>query len=133
MSIASLISRFGRTFHVYRPVMTDSADGTRKWAYSPGSPVLSLTGFLQPATQGEDPFQGRASSRTQGTMYFEGNQDIRIEDEIYTTTNGSSPVFRVRGVVNPGEIGNTLSALHLNMTVVEVVEVEPDATIATPL
>lgn len=132
MSIAALVSKFGRTFHVFRPTISVSEDATRKWAYSPGVPVLSIVGFFQPTAEAEDPFQSRANSRTTGTIYFEGSQDIRIEDELYEAAVGSTKVFRVRGVVNPGELGTTGAAPHLNMTTVDVVEVAPSTTVAAP-
>jgi len=132
MSIASLISRFGRTFHVFRPAITSAADGTRLWTYSPGTPILTVRGFMQPATQAEDPFEGRANSRTSGTLYIEGANDIRIDDEIYEAATGTTSVWRVRGVVNPAELGTTGAASHLNMTVVDVVEVAPDTTVTAP-
>ena len=129
MSIASLIGRFGQTFYVIRPTVTDTGDGTKRWEFTGGSPVATLTGFFQPSSQSEDPFEGRANSRLQGTVYFEGDQDIRIEDELYTATIGSSPVFRVRGVVNPADIGTTGAAMHLNLTTVDVLQVAPPVAI----
>lgn len=132
MSISSLISKFGRTFYVFRPTMTSAADGTRLWTYSPGTPVLTVKGFMQPTAQSEDPFQGRGNSRTIGTLYLEGNQDVRIDDEIYEAATGSTSVWRVRGVVNAGEVGTTGAASHLDMTAVDVVEVAPNVTVSAP-
>lgn len=132
MSIESLIYRFGRTFYVYRPTVAAKSDGTSSWSYLPKDPTLTLQGFLQPSAQSEDPFEGRANTRTTGTMYFVGDQDIRIEDEIYTTTNGTSPCWRVRGRINAGELGKTFAAPHLNMTAVDVIEVSPTLTVTVP-
>lgn len=131
MSIASIVSKFGRTFYVVHPVATVETDGSTLWTYVAATPALTLTGFFQPSTQAEDPFQGRANTRTQGTIYFVGSQDIRIEDEIYTATTGATSVFRVRGVVNPGELGITNADEALNFTSVEVTLVAPTITAPT--
>jgi hypothetical protein len=123
LSISSLVGRFGIDLYVYRPTLTTASDGTVVRTFS--SAAITARGFVQPTGQTQDVFEGRASSRTTGTAYFDGALDIRIEDEIYSGTSGSVTAWRVTGAVNPGEMGRTLAALHLNMTAVDVVEVEP--------
>lgn len=128
MSIAAIIARFGIPLYVFRPTITTATDGTVVRTYS--TSALSARGFVQPTGQSQDVFEGRASSRTAGTIYFEGSLDIRIEDEIYNGTTGSVTAWRVVGMVNPGEIGRLSgTASHLNLTAVEVVEVEPSVTL----
>lgn len=127
MSISGIIGRFGIPLYVYRPTITTASDGTVVRTYA--SAAISARGFVQPSGQTQDVFEGRASSRTTGVVYFDGALDIRIEDEIYSGTSGSVTAWRVTGIVNPGEIGRSLAALHLNMTAVDVVEVEPTVSL----
>lgn len=133
MSIGALISRFGRTYYVHRPSITTHTDGTRRWNYDTGVSAITATGWFQPSGQSESPFEGRANSRTAGTIYFEGKLDILIEDEIYTVdVDGKTPVFRVTGLINPGLVGSSGAAPHLNMTVVDVLQVDPEETLLGP-
>ena len=128
MSIGSIIARFGVTLYVYRPTITAASDGTVIRTYS--SAAVSAKGFVQPTGQSQDVFEGRASSRTAGTIYFEGAQDVRIEDEIYSGTTGSVTAWRVVGAVNPGEIGRLGGvAGYLSLTAVEVIEIEPSVAL----
>jgi len=126
MSIEAIIDTFGRTYYVIRPTITKATDGQFSRKYSDSA--ASAKGFYQPSGTSEDVFQGRQNTRTTGTVYFKGLLDIRIDDELRETNliASTSPVLRVVGAVNPGNIGSvSISQSHLSMTVVEVVEVNP--------
>ncbi len=126
MSIESIIDTFGRIYYVIRPTITKATDGQFSRTYTES--VASAKGFYQPSGTSDDVFQGRQSTRTAGTVYFKGLIDIRIDDELRETNliASTSPILRVIGAVNPGNIGSvSLSQSHLSMTVVEVVEVAP--------
>ncbi len=129
MSIESIIREFGVSLHIWRPTIGRATDGeiTRTYAV-----VSSATGFIQPSSQGQDVFEGRANSRTAGTIYFAGVVDVRIDDEIRDQSaipTGATRVWRVSGAVNPADIA---APLRLSMTAVEVVEVEPDIPYSPP-
>lgn len=125
MSIGSIVSEFGSTLYLYRPTNTVSSDGKPLRTYAQ---VTSFRGFVQPGSQSQDVLEGRQSGRTGGTIYIDGTLDVRIDDEIYSGTSGTVDRWRVTGAANPGDVGR-LSATHrLNMTVVDVVEVEPGIT-----
>lgn len=126
MSIAGLISKFGRTLYQYRPTITRATDGQVVRTFD--TIQATLVGFIQPSGQTTDPAQGRANSRTSATIYFEGMVDVAPDDEFYEATTGSTDAWRVVGSTNPGYVGTTLAAPHLNMTVVQVVNVEPRVT-----
>lgn len=126
MSIGGLISRFGRCLFVYRPDTAVESDGRVSRTYSR---EFQIVGFVQPASQSSDVAQGRMNSRTSTSIYVEGCSDILIDDEIHDKVAGSARTWRVVGVVNPGELGETSTAPHLNHTIVECVEVGPEVTL----
>lgn len=125
MSISSLVSEFGQTLYLYRPTNTVSSDGKPLRTYAQ---VTSFTGFIQPGAQGQDVLEGRQSGRTGGTIYVSGTLDVRIDDEIYSDTSGTVDRWRVTGASNPGEVGRLSASHRLNMTAIDVTEVEPGIT-----
>lgn len=121
MSIAGLVDRFGITLYVFRPTVTTNADGEVGLKFDS---VLQTRGFVQPSTQTSDVAQGRELGRTTVTIYFSGTVDVRIDDEIHDASTGTARTWRVSGIVNPGEVGTSGAAAHLNMTVVDCQEIE---------
>lgn len=126
MSIAGLIGKFGRTLYQYRPTITRATDGQVVRTFD--TLQATVFGFIQPSGQTTDPAQGRANSRTSATIYLEGLVDVDADDEFYESKTGSTIAWRVVGSTNPGYVGTTAAAPHLNMTVVQVVAVEPRVT-----
>lgn len=126
MSIGGLIAMFGRCLFVYRPDTTVASDGRVERAYSR---EFEVRGFVQPGTQTSDVAQGRMSGRTQTTIYLESCADIRIDDEIHDKVTGTAKTWRVTGVSNPGLLGDTGASPHLNHTIVDCVEVEPEVSL----
>jgi len=125
VSIESLVSEFGTTLYLYRPTVTRSSDGRMLRTFALSS---TLTGFVQPNGQSEDTRNGRQNSRTGCTVYFSGSQDIRIEDELSSTSSGAGDRWRVTGAWNPGEVNRLGGSHRLNMTVVDAVEVAPQVS-----
>lgn len=123
MSIASLVDRFGIDLHLYRASVTTGNDGEIALTYSRATVVR---GFIQPTSQTSDVAQGRENGRTTTTIYFSGLVDVRIDDELRSADAVPYRVWRVIGSVNPGDVGVSLAAPHLNMTAVDCVEVEPE-------
>lgn len=124
MSIETLVRQFQIALHIYRPVLTVSTDGKPMRTYTFKE---TLYGFVQPASQSSDVFEGRSNGRTSGAIYFVGAVDVAIDDEIYSAKTGTASIWRVSGIVNPGEIARIFPASHrLNMTAVDVVEIAPD-------
>lgn len=126
MSIAGLIAKFGKTLYQYRPTVTRATDGQVVRTYS--TIQATVVGFIQPSGQTTDPAQGRTNTRTQATIYLEGLVEVLADDEFYESNVGSTTAWRVVGATNPGYVGTTLAAPHLNMTVVQVVAVDPRVT-----
>jgi hypothetical protein len=129
MSIEAIVREFGMSLHIWRPTIARATNGeiTRTYAVS-----SSATGFVQPTTQSSDVFEGRPNTRTAGTVYFAGVVDVQIDDEIRDQTaipSGDTRIWRVIGAVKPADIA---APLRLSMTVVEVVEVEPDIPYSPP-
>lgn len=122
MSIGSLIARFGATLYVRRSTTTLGADGEMSLDYKQ---VDVVRGWVQPASQTSEVAQGRENARTSTTIYLEGLVDVEIDDEIHDVASGTGRTWRIVGSVNPGFVGTTAAAPHLNMTSVECVEVEP--------
>jgi hypothetical protein len=128
MSIESLVDTFGKVYYIIRPTVAKQSDGQFSRTYDSVVNISGSKGFYQPSGTSQDVFEGRQNTRTAGTVYFKGSLDIRIDDELRETSfiATTSPVLRVVGAVNPGNLGNvTIYNSHLNMTVVEVVEVLP--------
>jgi hypothetical protein len=121
VSIAAIVDRMGKTLYIWRPTITRLGDGRVVRTYAK---VTEAKFFVQPSGQTGDVFEGRANTRTNGTMYAAGVLDVRIDDEIRSVASGTGRVWRVVGTLNPGEQGATSA---LSMTAVDVVEVEPDA------
>jgi hypothetical protein len=128
VSIGGIIAQFGKCLFVYRPDFTVASDGQSARAYSR---EFTIHGFIQPGAQSSDVAQGRENGRTTTTIYVEGCSDVRIADEIHDKVSGTETVktWRVTGVVNPGFLGDTGAAAHLNHTEIECVEVEPEVTL----
>ena len=129
MSIEAIIREFGVSLHIWRPTITRATDGEIIRAYAVSS---SATGFVQPTSESQDVFEGRANSRTAGTIYFAGVVDVAIDDEIRDQSaipTAATRVWRVVGAVNPADIA---APSRLSMTVVDVVEVEPDIPYSPP-
>lgn len=129
MSIEAIIREFGVSLHIWRPTIGRATDGeiTRTYAV-----VTSVTGFIQPSSQGQDVFEGRMNSRTAGTIYLSGAVDVRIDDEIRDQSaipTAATRVWRVVGAVQPADIA---APSRLSMTTVDVVEVEPDIPYSPP-
>lgn len=129
MSIEAIIREFGMSLHIWRPTIARATNGeiTRTYAVS-----SSATGFVQPATESQDVFEGRMNTRTAGTIYFSGVVDVQIDDEIRdqgAIPSAASRVWRVIGAVNPADLG---VPFRLSMTVVDVVEVEPEIPYSPP-
>jgi hypothetical protein len=121
LSIAGLVDRFGITLYVFRPTATVGADGEVALAFAN---ALETKGFVQPSSESSDVAQGRELGRTSATAYFAGTVDVRIDDELHDVSTGSARTWRIVGIVNPGEVGTSAAAAHLNMTVVECQEIE---------
>lgn len=128
MSIESLIDTFGKVYYTIRPSISKSSDGQFVRTYDSVVDLNGAKGFYQPTGTTQDVYEGRQNTRTTGTVYFKGVLDIRIDDELRETSQQAvtSPILRVVGAMNPGNLGNvTIYSSHLNMTVVEVVDVLP--------
>lgn len=121
MSIQGLVSRFGVQLWVYRPSLGVASDGELTRSYVA---ICCVKAFVQPSTQTSDVAQGRMQGRTAGTAYISGLVDIRVDDELRNMLTPNARNWRVTGAANPGEVGATQAAPHLNMTLVEVVEIE---------
>lgn len=126
MSIGGIVARFGRCLFVYRPETAVESDGRVSRSYGR---EFEVRGFVQPSAQSSDVAQGRMNGRTATTIYLEGCADIRIDDEIHDRVTGSAKTWRVVGVTNPGDVGETGAAPHLNHTIIDCVEVEPEVTL----
>ncbi len=124
MSIETLVNQFGMTLYIRLPAYTVESDGSISRQYGR---VFTATGFIQPASQSEPVIQGRYEGRTSATIYFVGALTIGIDYEIHDSESLTSRQWRVTGVVNPAELGQTGARPSLNMTVVDCVEVEPNA------
>lgn len=136
MSIESLIDTFGKTYYAARPTISKSSDGQFVRTYDSVASATGAKGFYQPTGTTQDVYEGRQNTRTTGTVYFKGLVDIRIDDELRENADevSNSPILRVVGAVNPGNLGNvTVFQSHLSMTVVEVVEVLPKDNLDAPL
>lgn len=132
MSIESLIDTFGKVYYTIRPSISKSSDGQFVRTYDSVADLNGAKGFYQPTGTTQDVYEGRQNTRTTGTVYFKGLLDIRIDDELRETNQPitTSPILRVVGAVNPGNLGNvTVYNSHLSMTVVEVVQVLPKETL----
>ena len=109
--------------------MTTSADGAPMYTMALVS-ATPIRGMIFPTNTSGGVFEGRGNSRTGCNIYFAGQQDIRIDDEIYATFGGSTDVWRVIGAVNPAEISRSqVGDYHLNFTVVDVIMVKPKTTV----
>ncbi|NDF13232.1 MAG: hypothetical protein EB060_10530 [Proteobacteria bacterium] len=126
MSIEGLINRFGITLYVYRPTTTVGTDGQVNRSYSR---VNEIRGFVQPAGQTSEVYQGRMEGRTPCTIYISGSVDIRIDDELRDGFYGIVRNWRVSGASVPGETVAANSAWQLAMTVVDAVEIEPEVVL----
>ena len=126
MSVGGLVARFGRCLFVYRPTTAVETDGRVSRTYER---EFEVRGFVQPASQSSDVAQGRMNGKTTTAISLEGCADIRIDDEIHDKVTGTAKTWRVTGVTNPGELGETGAAPHLNHTIVDCVEVEPEVTL----
>lgn len=126
MSIGGILARFGRCLFVYRPETAVGADGQVARTYGR---EFEVRGFVQPSSQSSDAAQGRMNGRTATTIYVDGCADIRVDDEVHDRVTGSARTWRVVGVTNPGDVGETGAAPHLNHTIVDCVEVEPEVTL----
>ena len=124
MSIETLVNQFGMTLYIRLPAYTVESDGSISRQYGR---VFTATGFIQPSSQSEPVIQGRYEGRTSATIYFVGALTIGIDYEIHDSESLTSRQWRVTGVVNPAELGQTGARPSLNMTVVDCVEVEPNA------
>jgi hypothetical protein len=56
---------------------------------------------------------------------------VEVDDEIHDRIAGTANVktWRVTGVTNPGLLGDTGAAPHLNHTEIECVEIEPEVSL----
>lgn len=126
MSIETLVNQFGMTLYIRLPAYTVESDGTITRQYGR---VFTATGFVQPSGQTEPVIQGRLEGRTSTTIYFVGALSIGIDYEIHDSESVTARQWRVTGVVNPAELGQTGARPSLNMTVVDCVEVEPNAVL----
>lgn len=126
MSISTLISSFGVELHIYRPTLGVSADGKTQRTYAL---VGTVVGFLQPSSQTSDFLEGRSSGRTAGSLFIAGTVDVRIDDEIYSAKTGAVDRWRVNGATNPGEVARVSATHRLNLTVVDVVQIDPQITL----
>ena len=124
MSIESLVNQFGMTLYIREPAYVVQSDGSILRQYGRLSAAI---GFIQPASQSEPVIQGRLEGRTSTTIYFAGALTIGIDFEIHDSEGLTARQWRVTGIVNPAELGQTGARPALNMTVVDCVEVEPDA------
>jgi hypothetical protein len=124
LSIETLVNQFGMTLYIRLPAYTVESDGSISRQYGR---VFTATGFIQPSSQSEPVIQGRYEGRTSATIYFAGALTIGIDYEIHDSEGLTARQWRVTGVVNPAELGQTGARPALNMTVVDCVEVEPDA------
>ena len=100
MSIESIVNRFGITLYVYRPTTGVNTDAQVTRSYSR---VSEVRGFVQPAGQTSEVYQGRMEGRTPCTIYIQGSADIRIDDELRDGFYGTVRNWRVTGASNPGE------------------------------
>jgi hypothetical protein len=105
MSIASMISQFGILLQIRIPVYAVETDGSG---------------------QSDQVFQGRINGRRNVTIYFEGALDISVDAEIHDSLFLPARQWRVTGTTNPGELGQSGASQHLNMTVVDAVEINPE-------
>ena len=126
MSIETLVNQFGMTLYIRLPAYTVQSDGSISRQYGR---VFTATGFIQPSSQSEPVIQGRYEGRTSATIYFVGALSIGIDYEIHDSESLTTRQWRVTGVVNPAELGQTGARPSLNMTDVDCVEVEPNADI----
>ena len=123
MSIPSLISQFGITLYIREPTYAVDTDGSVVRSYGR---VYSAKGFIQPSGQTDGVSQGRINGRRAVSIYFEGAIEIGVDYEIHDSEFLSARQWRVTGSVNPAELGQSGTASHLNMTVVDAVEIEPE-------
>jgi hypothetical protein len=126
LSIGGIVARFGRCLFVYRPDTSVGNDGQVARTYER---EFEIRGFVQPASQSSDIAQGRFNGRTTTTIYVDGCSDIRIDDEIHDKVSGTARTWRVTGITNPGDLGDTGAAPHLNHTIVDCVEIEPEVSL----
>jgi hypothetical protein len=131
MSIASLVSRHGKRLYWSRPTITRASDGRAIRTYAEVSSALF---FVQTGSQSSDVFEGRANTRVSASLYAVGVLDIRIDDEIRDVEAQPFPLslarnFRVIGVANPLDFASTDT---LSMSVVDVVQVDPDVDVSIP-
>ena len=115
MSIESIIREFGVSLHIWRPTIGRATDGEITRTYAVAS---SATGFIQPSSQGQDVFEGRANSRTAGTIYFAGVVDVRIDDEIRDQSRSLS--------------GSTICMIALGAALMLITMAGPDGPIWRP-
>jgi hypothetical protein len=127
MSIDSLVSQFGITLYLREPTYAVQNDGTVDRTYGR---ISSVKGFIQPSGQTEPVIQGRLEGRTAVSIYFVGAITIGIDWEIHDSEALTARQWRVTGVTNPGEVGQSGAAQHLNMTVVDAIEIQPEAVVA---
>jgi len=129
MSIASLVSRYGKRLYWSRPYITRASDGRAIRTYEEVSSALF---FVQTGSQSSDVFEGRANTRVSASLYAVGVLDIRIDDEVRDVASTPEPDiyarnFRVIGVANPLDFASTNT---LSMSVVDVVQVDPDVLVS---
>jgi hypothetical protein len=123
MSIASMISQFGILLQIRIPVYAVATDGSVTRSYGR---EIEARGFIQPSGQSDQVFQGRINGRRNVTIYFEGALDISVDAEIHDSLFLPARQWRVTGTTNPGELGQSGASQHLNMTVVDAVEINPE-------
>ena len=123
MSIASMISQFGMLLQVRIPVYAVETDGSVTRTYGR---EFEARGFIQPSGQSDQVFQGRINGRRNATIYFEGALDISVDAEIHDSLFLPARQWRVTGTTNPAELGQSGASQHLNMTVVDAVEINPE-------
>ena len=129
MSIASLVTTHGKELWWSRPTITRASDGRAIRTYAEISSALF---FVQTGSQSSDVFEGRANTRVSASLYAVGVLDIRIDDELRDVESTPSPNtyarnFRVIGVANPLDFASTNA---LSMSVVDVVQVDPDVLVS---
>jgi hypothetical protein len=130
LSIERLIEQFGVALYLWKPVMTVAPDASAVRTYGRVTELGKC--FIQPNGQSQDVFEGRMNSRTAATIYISGNINIEIDDELYEDVPDfeSAARWRVVGRTNPAEIGRgTGFARHLNLTVIDAVQVSPSILI----
>ena len=123
MSISSLVSQFGITLYIREPTYAVDTDGSVVRSYGR---VYSANGFIQPSGQTDGVSQGRINGRRAVSIYFEGAIEISVDAEIHDSEFLPTRQWRVTGTTNPAELGQSGTASHLNMTVVDAVEIEPE-------